>query len=120
MIAPEKVSRKVLDIVQDKRNEVFVSTVSYWEISLKYGIGKLKLKNYEPEDFDLALEEMHIGIIGLSERDSLTFYHLRQSERHRDPFDRMLAWQAITRDLTLISDDEALDEYRAQGLRILW
>lgn len=39
---------------------------------------------------------------------------------HRDPFDRMLAWQAIQRNLVLISKDAALPAYREAGLKTLW
>ena len=39
---------------------------------------------------------------------------------HRDPFDRLLVWQAIRAKLTLISNDRALDVYRAAGLQRFW
>ena len=36
---------------------------------------------------------------------------------HRDPFDRMLAAQALARDLAVVSADAALDAY---GIRRIW
>ena len=33
---------------------------------------------------------------------------------HRDPFDRMLAAQALRRDLAIVSADRALDQFAVQ------
>ena len=38
----------------------------------------------------------------------------------KQPFDRMLVWQAIQHDLTLVSRDRAMEAYRTEGLKILW
>jgi len=39
---------------------------------------------------------------------------------HRDPFDRLLVWQAIRSQLVLISRDSALDAFTPFGLQRLW
>jgi PIN domain nuclease of toxin-antitoxin system len=49
---------------------------------------------------------------------TLTFYRLNFTI-HRDPFDRMLAWQAIRHDLTLMTQDPAFQDYLPSGLHIL-
>lgn len=38
-----KLPPEVASAVRDPRNEVFLSAVSFWEISLKYSLGKLPL-----------------------------------------------------------------------------
>ncbi len=43
-----KLSKKVYGILLDIENEIYVSNITFWEISLKYGIGKLSLKNILP------------------------------------------------------------------------
>lgn len=53
----KKLSRKVVAILEDGTNEVFVSSVTFWEISLKYGLGKLDLNNIVPEDLPKLSEE---------------------------------------------------------------
>jgi hypothetical protein len=45
-----------------------------------------------------------------------TFHHLPLLGRHRDPFDRMLVWQATQHDLTLVSRDRAMEPYQTEGL----
>jgi PIN domain nuclease of toxin-antitoxin system len=39
---------------------------------------------------------------------------------HKDPFDRLIIWQAISRKLTLISQDSAFAGYRKLGLKVVW
>ena len=46
----KKLFRKVIHILEDSKNEVFVSVVTFWEISLKYALGKLDLNNILSDD----------------------------------------------------------------------
>jgi PIN domain nuclease of toxin-antitoxin system len=39
---------------------------------------------------------------------------------HKDPFDRMLIWQALQKDLALISDGEKTKLYEDEGLKVIW
>jgi PIN domain nuclease of toxin-antitoxin system len=41
-------------------------------------------------------------------------------EYHKDPFNRMLIWQAIKNDFILISNDINMPPYRTEGLKLLW
>jgi len=118
---PKKLSEKAIEIIRSRQNDVFASTVSFWEISLKHSIGKLSFENVELEEIEEVLTDTyHIAIIGLGEQESLSYSRLPGFEEHRDPFDRMLAWQAIKRDMALISSDDAFGLYRRCGLRIIW
>ena len=47
-------------------------------------------------------------------------FHRLPAAGHRDPFDRLLVWQAIRLQLTLISKDAALDAYGKVGLQRFW
>ena len=113
-------SSNVRAAITDLRNEVYASTVSFWELSLKHALGKLPLRGVEIEDFEGYLHDSGIAVIGLDEQESLSFHRLPTVPGHRDPFDRMLIWQAIKRNMTLISGDDAFKQYRAFGLRLLW
>ena len=118
---PDKLSSKAAELIKNPRSEVFVSTISLWELSLKQAIGKLAIGRIDLEELDVVLtDDLFIGIIGLSEQESLSFYRLPFFAKHRDPFDRMLVWQAIKRDMALISSDPALESYRQCGLRLIW
>jgi PIN domain nuclease of toxin-antitoxin system len=86
-------------------NEIYVSPISLWEISIKKSIGKLKApgnlveickqKGFSPLSF--ILEDGQA-------MESLPYFH-------RDPFDRMLIIQAINNDLTIITSDDVIKNY---------
>jgi len=114
------ISPRAKEIITNPHIDVYASTISFWELSLKHSLGKLPLEGVELEDFEEVLFDMGIGVIGLNEKESLSFYRLPEVTGHRDPFDRMLIWQAITRGMALISNDEAFEQYRAFGLRLVW
>ena len=96
---PQKLSRRTRDALEDAQNEVFVSSVSGWEIAVKRALGKLKA----PDNLEASIEEQ--DFIPLN----LTFLHAEQAgalpRHHGDPFDRMLIAQAQVEGLILVTRD---------------
>ncbi|MDD5177442.1 MAG: type II toxin-antitoxin system VapC family toxin [Sterolibacterium sp.] len=119
VFGPEKLSRKARAAIVEPTNEICLSSISLSEISLKYALGKLKLENCTPESLVTAAREMGLTLITANADESASFHRL-PSVAHRDPFDRMLVWQAIQRQLVLITKDSALPTYQAAGLKVLW
>ncbi|MCL1796741.1 MAG: type II toxin-antitoxin system VapC family toxin [Eggerthellaceae bacterium] len=118
---PEKLSSKAKMLIETTGNEVCVSTVSFWELSLKHSIGKLPIEGIELEEIEaILIDDLFVEIITLSEQESLSYHRLPYVEDHRDPFDRMLAWQAIKRNMVLVSNDSAFEYYRSCGLTTFW
>ena len=62
---------------------------------------------------------MQIEIIQPTAQEAASFHRLPKV-RHKDPFDRMIIWQAIQQPLVLISKDSDFPEYRKFGLNVLW
>jgi PIN domain nuclease of toxin-antitoxin system len=116
--SPE-LGKKTRKMLLDGGNEISVSVVTFWEISLKYALGKLRLNNVVPDDLPGICEEMSFSILEFSATDAATFYRLPKLS-HKDPFDRMLIWQAIRRNLTLISKDASFKEYARLGLQVAY
>jgi len=54
------------------------------------------------------------------EKETITFHDLPLNNNHKDPFDRMIIWQAITNDIPLISKDKFFDLYKNYGLKLVW
>ncbi len=94
---------------QESSNEVYLSTVSTWEIVLKHGRGKLSLPS-QPEHFIPEQRTQH-GIAPLPLDESSTFHLLRLPVLHRDPFDRMLVCQAIEHSLVILTPDVLITQY---------
>ena len=112
--------KKGKEIILNKNNEIFVSTVSFWEISLKTRIKKFAFENINIMAFPQYAREMDFKILDMQEKEAITFNELPLKENHKDPFDRMLIWQAITKKLTMISKDSLFEQYKKDGLRCIW
>lgn len=117
---PDKLGKKASAILGDTTNEVLVSPVSYWEISLKAGLGKLDLPGTDPGEIPAAVRQLGLVEEPLDSEILATFHRLPYAPDHRDPFDRLLIWQAIRRKHTLLSRDRALPFFKAHGLRFEW
>lgn len=89
-----------------RAQEVYVSPVSVWEVSIKAALGKLKINQ------DRLMESLPAaGFRSLP----VTWEHADAVRRlpavHRDPFDRLLVAQALSEPLRLLTADKLLTEY---------
>jgi PIN domain nuclease of toxin-antitoxin system len=114
----KKIPNHVKEVIADYGNRILVSTVSVWEIALKYSLGKLQLTNLKPEQLPDECSQMSFEIIELTSKESST-YHQLKATYHKDPFDRMLIWQAIQNKYTLISADAHIKKYKSEGLKVI-
>jgi len=119
VIDDDKLSVKIKKVMEDGRNDIFVSSISFWEIALKFSLGKLKIGNFSPDELPSLIEKMGFKLISLAPADSST-YHQFVFTGHKDPFDRMLMWQAIQQEMTFISKDRNVSHYRGTGLQVIW
>lgn len=114
---PKKIPIKAAQTIQSQDNSVFVSVITFWEISLKYSLGKLVLEGVEPKDLPDFANQMSFEILNFKAEDAASFYQLPRLS-HKDPFDRMIIWQAIQNNMVLISKDKKIPEYQKAGLRL--
>jgi len=111
--APE-LSNRARELFIDPANDVFLSAVSAWEISVKHGLGRLPLPE-PPEKFIPFQRERH-GIEALPLEEEATLYLNRLPSSHRDPFDRMLICQAIVHGMVILTPDELVTQYPVRSL----
>lgn len=114
-----ELSDKVRGILQDRGNNIVVSTLSFWEMSIKRSIQKLDLNGASPEDFVVAALESNYDILPLSSDVCSSFYKL-SANYHKDPFDRMLIWHALHHKCSLITTDRNIRKYTSEGLQVVW
>jgi PIN domain nuclease of toxin-antitoxin system len=118
-MAPDRLSAKARDLISDPANAMHLSTVSLWEISLKFSLGTLQMTDVVPEDLVGIAHQMDLSLTAPTPEESAGFHRLPRFE-HKDPFDRMLIWQCLQRRWTLVSRDRSFDAYRALGLQTAW
>lgn len=112
-----KISDRVKEALISEENEIYYSQASLWEISIKYSIGKLFLNGITPEEFYQEIEDSFLVCKKLESQDLISSYHLPRE--HKDPFDRMIIWQAIKGEMTLLSVDARMNDYLEYGLKLL-
>lgn len=120
LMQPEKLSVSAHEALTRPDNQVFVSAISFWEIALKTAIGKMHLEGATPEALVDAALRQGFDLLPLEPRLAAGFANLPRTPEHRDPFDRMLMWQALSCRLTLVSRDRKIGIQAPEGLSLLW
>lgn len=120
LIDPDKLSMEARTAIADPGSQVVVSAVSFWEISIKAALGKLRLEGVSPEQLVDVAQQQGFDLLPLDPRLAASFSRLPADPQHRDPFDRMLVWQAISLGYTLVSRDRKITASPLPGLPVLW
>jgi len=119
LFTPDKLSKAAVREIKSPNNDVAVSVVTFWEISLKYALGKLELTGVKPEELPDFAGQMNLEILPITAAEASSFHKLPRLS-HKDPFDRIIIWQAIQRKMTLVSKDHDFKAYHKFGLRTFW
>ena len=102
---PDKISSKHINYIEDLDNNIYLSSLSIAEIMIKKSIGNL--------DFDADLlnlvDEMGLKILDFDAKSALMLGIL--PFHHKDPFDRMIISQALTKNYKIISVDKKFKLY---------
>ncbi len=98
----------------ENTDDVFVSIVSFWEISIKLNIGKISLRD-DFNNIESRFNATRFILLPISIKDTLQLSQLPM--HHKDPFDRILLAQAMSRSLVIASRDAVFDAY---GVDRLW
>lgn len=109
VLEPVKLSENLREALEDSGNGLFVSAATAWEIATKWRLGKLSQAASVVRDYDLALNglaALEIPISGEVARQAGLW-----DVPHRDPFDRLLAAQAVAADLVLASNDAVFSQF---------
>ncbi len=114
----EKLKVNELNLIESSNNEIIISSISILEISIKYSIGKLELNNISPDKIPEILEKHGYFIENMDYKTFSSFYKL-PLDIHKDPFDRLLIWEAIRKEYYLLSRDKLFKEYEKFGLKLL-
>ncbi len=116
LLDPGRIPAPTLAAVRAPGTTVYVSAASAWEIATKHRLGKLEgaaavVSGYREHLVRLRAEELPI-----TGHHALTAGTLQWS--HRDPFDRVIAAQAMLGSLPVVTSDTALAGF--PGIRTIW
>ncbi|MDQ6739230.1 MAG: type II toxin-antitoxin system VapC family toxin [Actinomycetota bacterium] len=113
---PRKLSAKARRVIQSIDNVLVASAVTAYELSYKHHIGHLPdldalFVGYRRHVLELTSEELPISGLHALEAGQLDW-------QHRDPFDRIIAAQAMIEGMPLITADPVFAGLA--GLETLW
>ena len=98
----------------EEADDVFVSAVSAWEITLKHRKGKLQLPCDPITWFDHALEVFGIKILPIDYK--LLMRSTQLPKHHHDPADRTIIQTALENGLAVVTHDSRFPQY---GVKIV-
>jgi PIN domain nuclease of toxin-antitoxin system len=112
--SPRKLSNSARRIVEDPASKLLLSIATPWELAIKTNSGKLDAAKIL-EKFELFISSGSYELLQASVSQAIRAGFL--PPHHRDPFDRLLAAQALDLNVPLISRDDIFDLY---GVKRIW
>ncbi len=114
-VSPTSLSREARETISDEGNMILVSAASAWEIATKVRLGKLPGVEKLERDYLDVMDDAGYTLLDIDTESALRAG--RMAAEHRDPFDRMIAAQALGQDIPILSPDALLDQF---GVRRIW
>jgi PIN domain nuclease of toxin-antitoxin system len=112
---PGRLSIAARNLMKDAGNELVFSAASFWEITIKRGLGR---KDFQVDQrllrrglLDNGYSELLIGsnhAVAIDDLENL----------HKDPFDRIPIAQAIVEGITLLTADPLVAQYAGPIRRV--
>ena len=102
-------------VLSDTTNERLLSSVTPWELGIKFSRNKLDLPSSFLQFIRVAMSDLQVTELPVS-----IVHALRSAELpliHGDPFDRMLVAQALVEGVPIVSGDRRLSAY---GVAVIW
>ncbi len=113
--AADLLSQTARDSLLDGNNQIVVSAATAWEIALKQRLGKLSfnagfLANFDASVLALSFQPMPVTAAHMAVGAEI-------AATHKDPFDRMLAGQALVEQMAVVTADA---KFHALGVHVVW
>ena len=104
-----KLGKNTLAILENMDNFIYISAVSAYEIMYKHQLGKLPQYEYFAENYFEIINKLSVNELPLNMKH--THFAGKLQWAHRDPFDRLLAAQAVVDNLILLTNDAVFNEW---------
>ena len=113
LYASSNLPGNIRELIEDRANKVYVSSVSVWEVSLKNRKRPDEMP-FTAERLINDCEKIGFSFLGLNNKHVLSesrLTHRSDDIGHKDPFDRILIGQAASEDMFFITHDSKLSSY---------
>lgn len=118
LVGSDRLDSEAMDLIDGSRTDLFASTISIWEVAVKYGLrrGASDDMPLSGNAFAAALADAGIEILDVRPPHAAALDELPML--HRDPFDRFLIATARHEGMTLFTRDLKLAEY-GESVRLI-
>ena len=116
LLEPARLSADAAALIRDPGNELLVSSASAWEIAIKHRLGRLPHAAAVVASYPAHLARLRADELPIRSAHSLLAGGFPVP--HRDPFDRVLAAQAIAESAVLLTNDLAFAQF--PQLQVRW
>ncbi len=113
---PDRLGEKARNLITEPTNSLVVSAATAWELATQVRVGKFPEAEPLVAQYDRLVQRLGASHLAISHAHSLRSGGL--SWPHRDPFDRMLAAQAMLENYQLVTRDQAFSDLG--GLVTVW
>jgi len=112
---PARLSPRAAVLLTDPANRIVLSVASIWELVIKVQLGKLTLRDSVDQ---IVAEQLNANKVDLLDiKTTHVFAIAALPTVHKDPFDRILAAQAIVHGVPLVTADAVFAQY---PVRVEW
>lgn len=115
--SPGKLKKRVAGVIEDERNDLWLSPVSVWELSILVKKRRLELDDDVDSWVSRSFARTPMREAPLTHEVALDVPKIRFA--HRDPADHFIAASARVFDLTLVTADPRLLALKTQGIAVL-
>ena len=111
---PERLGKKAAELLDAVETEIWLSSASIFEISVKWSLKKLPLPEPPGEYLPRFLDQMRVTELIVNQHHAYRVADLPW--HHRDPFDRLILAQALVEKLPLVTSDEQMFFYKLKTI----
>jgi len=111
----EKINQACRDLLENGQVEIYFSAASAWELSIKAGLGKLRLPGPPARCIPAFIAKQGLLPLPITNLHAVKVYDL--PPHHQDPFDRLIIAQAIVEDLVVMTSDR---DFRKYSVEVIW
>jgi PIN domain nuclease of toxin-antitoxin system len=113
--SPELIGDHGRQIIERGQEEIYLSAITSWEISIKMRLGKLDFAGPPAQHVPRFMAKQNLRPLAVTHSHAAKVHDL--PIYHSDPFDRMLIAQALVEEMVILTSDRSFRKYPAE---LLW
>jgi len=111
----DRIAAAAREILENGREDIYLSAATSWELSIKVALGKLQLPAPPGQCIPAFMAKQGLHPLPVTHPHALKAYDLER--HHRDPFDRLIIAQAIVEKMTVLTSDRVFGKYPVE---VVW